>query len=196
MSFAAIIPAAGNSGRMGRNKAFLQTGDGITFAQHLVNCFGLSGCKPVLMVVNENFDSTTFHAENLVIIINHHLEKGRSWSVYLGVQQVPQGSACFIQNIDNPFVGPGLLDLLIEPLTPDGYSVPVYDSRGGHPILLGCKVVDFLRHQTESYDFRQILQQFTRFEVPFPDERILWNINTPDDYTEFINWTRRKDKNL
>jgi len=143
------------------------------------------------LVVNELYDSTPFQAENLVTIVNHHLEKGRSWSVQLGLDQVPDGCGCFIQNIDNPFVEPGLLDQLIGPLTPDGFSIPVYHGRGGHPILLGNKMVDFLRHQRGSYDFRQILQQFTRVEVPFKDERILWNINTPEDYKEFIKWKPR-----
>ena len=190
LSFSAIIPAAGNSGRMGCNKAFLQTREGLTFARHLVNFFELYGCKPVILVVNDQFCLTGFHGENMSTVINHEPEKGRSRSIHLGIQRVPQGRACFIQNIDNPFVEPGLIDRLAVPLTPDGYSVPVYDGHGGHPVLLGSKVVDFLRHQTGSYDFREVLQLFNRVEIPFPDERILWNINTPDDYKEFINWKR------
>ena len=181
---------------MQRDKALLLTGDGLTFAGHLLNCFGSYGCKPVVLVVNEQFDVSRFQAENLVTLVNHHLEKGRSWSIQLGLKQVPEGYSCFIQNIDNPFLDPGLLDQLIGAVIPDGYAGPVCQGRGGHPILLGSKVVDFIRQQRELFDFRRVLQQFHRVEVSYPDIRILWNINTPDDYKEFIRWNRQSDKKL
>lgn len=196
MRISAVIPAAGSSGRMGRDKAMLPIASGLTFAGHLVNCFGLFGCKPVVLIVNERFDSDKFHAENLMTVVNHHLEKGRSWSVHLGLKQVPEGFPCFIQNVDNPFLEPGLLDLLISSLTPDGYVVPVYQGRGGHPLLLGNEVVNFFRQQQDGCDFRQELQRFTRIEVPCPDGAILWNINTPGDYKEFIHRERYSHKKL
>ena len=171
---------------MGSDKALLSVGNGKTFANHLVGCFGKYGCKPVVLVVNEQFDIAPFNAESLVTVVNHNLEKGRSWSILLGLKQVPRGCACFIQNIDNPFLEPGLLDKLFGSVVPDGYAIPVYHGRGGHPILLGCNVVDFLRQQQELPDFRQALKQFRKVEVPHHDKQILWNINTPDDYEEFI----------
>lgn len=185
-SFSAVIAAAGNSVRMGTDKALLPIGQGLTFAGHLVNCFGEYGCMPVILVVNDQFDNPAINAENLKIVVNHHLEKGRSWSVHLGLKQVPEGFSCFIQNIDNPFINRGLLDCLLDLVIPDGYAVPVHNGQGGHPILLGSNVVQYLRSQPEVPDFRRSLHRFTRIEATFPDERILWNINTPADYKRFI----------
>ena len=173
---------------MGGDKALLSIREGVTFAGHLVNCFGAYSCKPVILVVNEKFDNLRFQSEKVITVVNHTLEKGRSWSVLLGLKQVPAGSACFIQNVDNPFLDPLLLDRLIESVPHDGYAVPVYQGQGGHPILLGTKAVDFFRRMAELPDFREVLQQMTRTEVDFPDERILWNINTPDDYKQFLHW--------
>ncbi len=181
---------------MGTDKALLRAGHGLTFAGHLLNCFVAYGCNPVVLVVNEQFDPTPFLAEKPEIVVNHHLEKGRSWSILLGLKKVPPGRACFIQNIDNPFLEPELLDLLAASVTYDGYAVPVNQGHGGHPILLGNKVVDFLRQHHDLPDFRQVLHRFTRTEVPFPDDRILWNINTPDDYKEFTRLKGDSHKNL
>ena len=185
--FSALILSAGNSGRMGTDKAMLPNGKGLTFVAHLATCFGLYGCNPVVVVVNEQFDPSRLQTKNIVTVVNHDLEKGRSWSIRLGLNQIPEGHACFIQNIDNPFLEPDLLDSLIGCLIPDGYAVPVWHGHGGHPILLGNKLVDFLRNQKELPDFRKALQFYTRIEVQYPEEGILWNINTPEDYNRFIH---------
>ena len=190
LSLSAVILAAGNSERMGRSKALLPIGNGINFTRHLLNCFGVFGCAPVVLVVNEQFDSSLFQAENIVNVVNRQLEKGRSWSIHLGLKQVPEGFACFIQNIDNPYVEPVLLNKLLASVTPDAYSVPFYQKHGGHPILLGSEVVDFFRKQPDLPDFRQELQRFPRIEVPWPEDQILWNINTPDDYQRFMHRNR------
>jgi CTP:molybdopterin cytidylyltransferase MocA len=147
-----------------------------------------------VLVVNEQFDFTPVREENMVTVVNRHTELGRSWSIYLALEKVPAGSACFLQNIDNPFIEPGLLDALLEAMTPGGYVIPLCNGRGGHPILLGNKVVDYLRQQRGLTDLRQALKQFNKVEVPYNDERILWNINTPDDYNEFLCWKPQSDK--
>jgi CTP:molybdopterin cytidylyltransferase MocA len=186
----AIIPAAGNSGRMGTQKTLLSYGNGTNFTSYLVNFFRDYGCNKTVLIVNEGFNSGVLPACDITTVVNHQLEKGRSWSIHLGLKQVPESSACFIQNIDNPFLEHNLLDELRKSVLPDGYAVPVCHGHGGHPILLGENVVDFLRRNPDVADFRKALQCFTRIEIPYRDERILWNINTPDDYKEFSQWDR------
>ena len=195
-SVSAIIPAAGNSARMGRDKALLPMADGLTFAGHLVNCFGVFGCKPVVLVVNDRFDPGGLQANNFITVVNHYLDKGRSYSIHLGLKHLHANHGCFVQNVDNPFLEPALLDKLLEASTPDSFTVPVYNRNGGHPVLLGAKVVDFFRRRNEIFDFRQMLLRFPRVEVPWADERILWNINTPDDYKMVVHWEQCSHKKL
>ena len=118
LSFTAVIPAAGNSGRMGSQKVLMPYGNGSGFAEHLTNCFSVYGCDPVVLIVNENFDSATLQAKNLIIVVNCHVEKGRSHSIHLGLQHVPEGSACFIHNIDNPFPESAVLSGLLTAVPP------------------------------------------------------------------------------
>jgi molybdenum cofactor cytidylyltransferase len=182
----AILLAAGNSGRMGSDKAQLQAGNGFSFAGKLVKGFTEFGVHPLVMVVNKNIDLSELYPTQIVITLNEHLEKGRSWSILLGMKNVPGDCPCFLQNIDNPYIENELMDMLLDAVRPDCYVVPVYEGRGGHPVLLGEQIVNYLKNLNDLTDFREVLKQFIRVEIPFPDERILWNINTPDDYTRFL----------
>lgn len=185
-AFSAIIPAAGNSGRMGRDKALLAYRDGQTFAGHLVSSYSTFGAKPVVLIVNEKHCYTDFDNSSLIQVINKHVEYGRSYSIFIGMQQIPAGSACFIQNVDNPFFDPDLPGQMIARSEKDGFVVPVWKGRGGHPVLLGQNVVSHIQGLNEMTDFREVLKKFNRITFPYEDERILWNINTPGEYERFI----------
>jgi molybdenum cofactor cytidylyltransferase len=195
-SISAIIPAAGNSSRMGSDKALLPAGNGFTFASHLVNSFVKYGCNPVVLVVNAGVEPKISPAENLITVVNHSVEKGRFFSIQLALKHVPEGNACFIQNIDNQFIEMELLDKLVDSVTSEGYAAPVYQGKAGHPLLLGGGMADYFRNLTGEFDFRRELQRFQRVEVFFSNKRIHSNINTPDDYKEFIQWNESSGKML
>jgi molybdenum cofactor cytidylyltransferase len=181
-----IIPAAGNSGRMGTDKALLAYGNGFSFAEHLIKSYSGFGALPVVMVVNKMLDLSGFDTSQFVTILNEHINRGRSYSIILGAGKVPKECSCFLHNIDNPCIGTELLNLLLEADKPDSYVVPVYQGRGGHPVLLGNRIVEYLQNMDEVPDFREVLKEFTRIEVPYGDERILLNINTPVEYERFL----------
>jgi molybdenum cofactor cytidylyltransferase len=188
-NLSALIPAAGLSGRMGKDKAMLPCGNGLCFAENLINCFSNYGCNPVVLVVNETFNSAQLRSCDFIPVINHNLDLGRSYSIHLGVQVIPKGTSCFIHNIDNPFLEKQLLESLMEAIEPDSYAVPVFKGRRGHPVLLGKSAAEHLRKQPFSMDFREELKKFPGIEVPWPDKRVLWNINTPEDYIRFTEET-------
>lgn len=180
-----IIPAAGLSGRMGKDKALLPYGKGLCFAENLIKSFSLYGCKPVVFVVNEALDTAQLRNCDFIPVINRNLNLGRSYSIHRGLQLIPAGNSCFIHNIDNPFIEKKLLGNLLEAIDDVGYTVPIFEGKRGHPVLLGKSVTDHLRKQPFPMDFREELKKFPRIEVPYSDKRILWNINTPEDYTLF-----------
>ncbi|MFZ4520274.1 MAG: nucleotidyltransferase family protein [Bacteroidales bacterium] len=182
----ALILAAGHSERMGRDKASLPYGNGLTFAGQLIAAYAQAGCHPVTMVVNERFDSTIHDLSKVRFILNNQVERGRSFSIWLGLQNIPAGRPCFIQNIDNPFAEAALLRKMSDMLKPDLVVVPVYDGAGGHPILLGSKVVDELRKKSDIPNLKEALKEFERIEVISSDDRIHLNINTPESYRKFV----------
>lgn len=182
----ALIPAAGKSDRMGSEKVLLPFLNGSTFASHLINSYLDIGCDPVVLVHNELLDRSQIKSGPFVAVINKNQERGRSWSIYLGLQQIPENSACFLQNIDNPFTAPDLLTEMIKKVKPCGFVIPVFQGRGGHPVLLGHKVASFFRSQEKIADFRESLKNFERVEVRSLNEKILWNINTREEYGKLI----------
>ena len=170
---------------MGKDKALLEFSPGQTFAGHLVAVYRDYGCDPVILVVNKNLDLSKTGARNCSVMINNHVERGRAWSLQLGLTAVPEGHACFIHNVDNPYLEKGLLDILVSHVRHDGLAVPVYNGKGGHPMLLGKSVVKYLKNLPSLIDFRKEAGMFRKMEVPFPDERICWNINTQEEYRQF-----------
>jgi len=183
----ALILAAGNSERMGRDKASLPYGNGLSFAGQLISVYNHSGCSPVTMVVNERFDTTLYDPAMVRFILNNQVERGRSFSIWLGLQNTPAGHSCFIQNIDNPCADAALLREMRNAIRPEIYVVPMFGGRGGHPVLLGSRVADELQKKSDVPNLRDALQEFVRLEVSSSDDRIHLNINTPDAYRNFID---------
>lgn len=179
---AALIPAAGLSGRMGIPKALLRHGCGSSFARYLLNCYGIFGCDPVVLVINHQLIESELTSGKHLTILNPTPETGRTQSIRLGLHSVPSGTPCFVHNVDNPYLTPELLDAMLAVITPDHYIVPVFAGKGGHPLLLGSAVADAIRNSEETSDFRSLLLYWKRKEVVWQDERVLLNINTPEEY--------------
>jgi molybdenum cofactor cytidylyltransferase len=184
--YSVIIPAAGQSIRMGIDKALLPFGNGTCFAENIMTCFSQSGCNKIVLVIKQAQDISVLKDLEFITVINDNIKLGRSYSIYLGLQSVPEGNSCFIHNIDNPFLELPLLDCLLEEVRNEGYAVPVWKGKSGHPVILGKGVADHIRRQPCTMDFREQLKGFSRIEVPYHDKRILWNINTPGDYLQFV----------
>ena len=184
-AFSVLIPAAGLSVRMGKEKALLHYREGTSFADEIIGCYKYAGADPIVLVLHENFDISRLTSSGFLAVINRDVSLGRSWSVLIGLQQIPEGNSCFIHNIDNPFVETGILWKMADVAEEEKYVVPVYNGKGGHPVLLGSKVVEYFRKRSSLFDFRKELKNFTRKEVEVTDKSILWNINTPFDYECF-----------
>jgi CTP:molybdopterin cytidylyltransferase MocA len=137
------------------------------------------------MVVNERTDTKGLTRDNLVIAVNRRVDLGRGWSVRIGLQSVPAGYACFIHNVDNPYIRPELIRGMFEQVRPGSWVVPVNAGRGGHPVLLSSDIAGHLR-QAPPGDLREALARFERIELPWNDGRITWNINNPEDYREYL----------
>jgi molybdenum cofactor cytidylyltransferase len=151
-----------------------------------VNQYSEYGANPVIIVVNRPFNNSQINLGSSVHVMNNHVEFGRSYSIKLGIQAIPDNRASFIQNVDNPFVDFDLLYKLLGAVKDDSYVIPVHDNRGGHPILLGKEIVGAISSETHDFDFREVLKKFKRIEISWKKPGILLNINTPEDYEKFI----------
>jgi CTP:molybdopterin cytidylyltransferase MocA len=74
----------------------------------------------------------------------------------------------------------------------EAYISPVYLNRGGHPILLPAMIIDLIKKETDfSLNTRNFLSGFNKITVEVDSDKILANINTPEDY--FRLFLRRRE---
>ncbi|TSA23841.1 MAG: hypothetical protein D4R67_12805 [Bacteroidetes bacterium] len=190
----AVILAAGNSKRMNSRKPFLKFDKDHTFIEKLISTFLQWGCQEIVIVINRDvqtqrdfFDQLP---EKVTHVLNEHPEFERFYSVKLGLGVIRNASFCFIQNVDNPFIDARILDLLYEQRNDRGYSSPVYKNKGGHPILLNREISDRIRNwPVDSANLKEVLNTMECIPVEMPDDRVLININSPEEYKRFCNGT-------
>lgn len=182
----AIILAAGKSSRMGQPKVNLLMPDGVSFLDHIVRQYIEAGCEQIILVVNaEDLGLLTIGKGCYLdyrTVINNQPENGRLFSLQKGIITTGRMGFFFIQNIDNPFASPNLLNILYENRQKGDLIKPVYNGKGGHPVLISEKIAkDLLLVNDRTISLRDFLASYLIFCVETDDEKILVNINTRAD---------------
>lgn len=189
MRIGAVILAAGKGSRMGQPKWQLKMPDGNYIYHTLIKKFSDYGCKTVLVVNEDDYSliEPDVELENIDLAINNRLDFGRLYSLQCGLKKLPSTQMCFVHNIDNPYVNNDLLSRLERSLSGYDFALPEFERRGGHPLLIGSKLIERILNYVEIYpDFREVLAEFSGKRVPYKQPEILLNINTPEDYQKFI----------
>jgi len=184
-----VFLAGGKSERMGFPKPWLSFSEEVSFLEHLVDFYVGLEFKNIVVVLNEKFCADNWKKQivnieqNALIVQNNQVEKGRMYSLKLGLEKSKDSDFVFIQNIDNPFVTKNVIDNLVQNAHAGGACIPTFKEKGGHPILISNTVVkhildDFIPSAT----LRDVLKQFPQNRVEVENDSILLNINTPLDY--------------
>ena len=182
---ATIILAAGSSSRMGIPKHQLLFTEGETFLEHIIRVYERISSFPLVVVVNP--ESGIVEIPGTHIVVNSYPGKGRFQSIKLGLAET-KNKAVFIQNVDNPFINVGLLHQLVNQLGKADYAVPVYEGKGGHPVLLSAETAMKILSDYEIHNrFDEVLLNFKREDVAVGDPYIRVNINTKEDYLRYFS---------
>lgn len=187
-----IILAAGMSDRMGFPKPFLKWDKHTTFIEKIISEYSSFEAGQIIVILNKEGyrhiqTELPYLAEYCEIVINNSTERGRFSSIKLGIEKLPGNVPCYIQNVDNPFVTAGLLDMMDDHAEPGSYVVPVFNGKGGHPVLIGQKVVDeIFALDYNDRDMKELLKKYKRIEVESSDVNILANINSVDEYNKYF----------
>lgn len=184
-----IILSAGDSGRMGVHKALLPFNkQKLTFLEKIIKSYQQAGINQIVVVVNSGL---LWQINNLnlklpgsvQVVENLHPEKGRFYSLQTGLKYVKTGSHVFIQNIDNPFIDKGVLNLMFENINGSMVVYPAFSGKAGHPVLIHTDVCELLDKSVcleARIDF--FLKDFPSSKIEVNDPGILVNINTPEEY--------------
>jgi len=138
-----IVLAAGESKRMGVAKQLLPFGKTTLLERVVDNALG-SNLDEVIVVLGYRAEEIAprIGQRPVKIAINPDFRQGMSSSLKCGLAQVsPQAEAIMILLGDQPFVGKGLINLLMEayPESNRGIIVPVYRGRRGNPVIFDIK---------------------------------------------------------
>jgi CTP:molybdopterin cytidylyltransferase MocA len=187
-----IILAGGDSERLKLPKPFLLFSPRITFIEKLISIYSGFGCRKIITVINskyfdEEFFSNLQKFSNVLFVINSHPEFGKFYTLKLGISKLTNEKYCFIQNIDNPFTNISLLNRLYDAKAFDGYSAPVFKGKGGHPVLIGDRIIQGIKKQrSNDINLRTFLNKYQRIETPTKNKKITANINTLNNYKKYF----------
>lgn len=189
--FSVLILAGGNSTRMKFPKPWLKI-DNTTFLEKIIKTYQSFGIKNIVVIINQKFciepweSKIKFLKKQAIIIENTAVEKGRLYSIQLGLQQLADADFVFIQNIDNPFIDKIILEKLQHNRCETGVTVPTFNQKGGHPILINRSIKEqIINNFNSSSTLHDVINQFDRKNVEVENESILININTPEEYKKY-----------
>ena len=192
-AFSTVILAAGNSSRMNFPKPFLPFDDKRSFIEKIIDTYMNAGIRDIILVINEKIEkrlrlllSMNYEDHMIMLIVNRFPERGRFYSIQQGLKNV-KCRFCFIQNIDNPFITEVLLNDMMKGAADANYVVPGFQNKEGHPVLLSNKIVrNLLLLKGDDHNLRNELKCFSKITVNWPNEYILANINTREEYRKYF----------
>lgn len=177
---------------MGQPKALLKWDESTTFIEKIINEFIEAGSAKIICMINERIESFCNKLTlplNVKFIVNNYPDRGRFYSILTGVNALDELNYCFIHNVDNPFVNAGIIKELLTQREPGKWCSPVYNGKGGHPVLLSNRIINKITTVTDlNTTLQDILKQFPKVSVGMNDDTVLRNINTPEDYN---TWFKR-----
>jgi len=188
-AFGVLILSGGYSRRMGYPKLFLPFDSKQNFCLRIYHEYKRAGAKQCIVVLNHNLN-TGFWADKLAevsskctIIWNKHPEKGRLYSISLGLKAMEKPQSVFIQDVDKPFIKHSDITQMLSAHRDNGYLQPVFRKKHAHPILINP---DIFQHIAKSEDqgktLKMILQDFKRNFLAIDNSKIDININTLSTY--------------
>lgn len=191
----AILLAAGESKRMGEPKLLLPLG-GSSILERAIDSMLNSRVDEVVVVIGDNAEEMTKRIGNrpVKVTINPAYQQGMSTSIARGLSLVDdQAQAIILALADQPFIDSETVNTLIDTfLSHDkGIVYPVYQGKRGHPIVLSIEYAAELLSLKGDIGGREIIERHGNdiLEVAVASEGINMDIDTPENYQDYINQT-------
>lgn len=189
---ATIVLSGGRSRRMGAAKALLDYGS-TSFLEHQVNLYAALG--EVLVTVNPELEENVSRLDlKARFVVNPRPEDGLFSSVRLGLLALAgHMGPVFVTPVDSMLPDARVPRALLASRRGGGdVLVPVCRGRRGHPVLLLPSALQPLREAAATGIFSRELGKLNLVEVPVDEEWILLNVNTPADYTCFLEMAAQR----
>jgi molybdenum cofactor cytidylyltransferase len=195
-----IILAAGQSSRMGRDKALLpwpkMAAANTTLPQSTLLSSAIRAlsdhCELVLVVAGANAEKLRPIADSCAadLVVNPAPERGQFSSLQVGLQEVLNRGrdSAMVTLVDHPPPQPDTLAALVVAFSSRAHgiwaTVPEYQGTHGHPILIGREMMEALLRAPVTSNAREVehahQQRIAYLEIF--DPMITTNLDTPRAY--------------
>jgi molybdenum cofactor cytidylyltransferase len=190
----ALLLAAGESSRMGSLKAFLPW-HGTTLLDHQITVLRQAGICRVIVVLGhraEILKPTVQDREGVTWTVNPDYAQGKTTSINAGLSALApdEPAAILILNVDQPRSPETITELLRRHLEAEALiTIPTYQGKGGHPIIIDSALLQDLRSITEETlgvkDVVRSHQERTQ-RTEMATAEVLWDLNTPEEYQQAL----------
>lgn len=186
MTLGAVVPAAGLSRRMGREKVLLPFGRS-TILGTVLSKLAAAGVERVVVVVRPDLAEAAAEAEaaGAGVVVNRHPEGEMLESIRLGVAALPASvDAFFVWPADHPAVLASTLDRLAGRAARGKVVLPVFRGKRGHPALVGSDLAGGIAGVSGREGLRRLWRDRADAveEVAVEDPGVLENLDDPEAY--------------
>jgi len=190
-AFAGVILAAGDSSRMGSDKALLTWG-GETFLSLAIRRLS-TVCDFVVVVTGNNAETLRpmVYQNAGYLVINQQPEEGQFSSLRVGLREVLERGrdSAVVTLVDRPAAAVETLELLRETFLHSRPEqtwavVPEFKGKHGHPYVASREMIEAFLRAPRSATARDVehANQSKILYVPVSDANVTANLNTPAEY--------------
>ena len=181
---AVIILAAGESSRMGRDKALL-TYRGRTFLEANIQMLRAAGLERIVVVLGYHADEIqrAVDLRGIQVVINANYPQGQTSSLQAGLRALEKDEpeAVILSLVDHPAFTPESVKSLLANFHQSGAPlvIPTYRDRRGHPVLMGRQIIDELLRLPCDAGADSVVRRYrsaTRF-VEVEDDAIVMDVD-------------------
>jgi len=189
----AVVPAAGLSRRMGREKVLLPFGSSTMLGTILAR-LGEANVSRTVVILRTDLPAAqeAARAAGAEVVVNPHPENEMLVSIRLGVERIAGTvDAVFVWPADHPAVERDTLQRLVVAASREIAVLPVYEGRRGHPALVGAELLEDIAGIPPNEGLRWLWRDRADAvrELAVDDPGVVENLDDPEAYEK----ARRRD---
>ena len=191
---AAVVLAAGESSRMGRDKALLPFRQS-SFLEEIVSTLRKVPMEKIVVVLGHHADGirSSIHLPKAEVVVNSQFREGQTSSLLAGLEALDSDKieGILLCLVDHPLISVEVVRRLGEefrfrrPLL----AIPTYQGERGHPVIFSRALFDEFRSLAPGEGANLVARRHreeTLF-VDVNDQSILNDVDTPADYEKLTS---------